>query len=454
MKIVILDIYPSDSWRLVKDTAGGYGTGNNFGEGFVSSMLNYFVGKMISMPSMQVMYVHSILKKDHSVSYKRLTKDSDLKFLENYDCYIVPSSIIAHETEVLLIKKLQSFNKKIFVIGIFANILKEKYSHKNVFVVPGEPESFFLKNNINNFIENNNEDFSTNKTFSNPMVENLDDLPFPSWDDYVKEYPLKNNFLSFNSKIAIPILATRGCPYSCFNYCTYPLQQGRKVRFRSVENIISEINYWIGKLNTNKFVFRDPVFSINRNFTIELCDAIIKNNIKIDFLIETHLNNMDDQLIQKLKKAGLKLVYVGIESSDVKVLKNLKRFTIDQDAQFEKIQKLKDAGIVVKSMFMLGNPEDDEDTSLSTIAYSKFLPNELVQFSVFTPYPGTPIFSEFENRITASNYEMFNQYNLVYKNNNLSEKKLNQLKAKAYINFYLSFKNIKVVIKSLLSIIK
>ena len=44
-----------------------------------------------------------------------------------------------------------------------------------------------------------------------------------------KKYPLKNNFLGFNSKVAIPITATRGCPPLCFNYCTYPLQQGRKL---------------------------------------------------------------------------------------------------------------------------------------------------------------------------------------------------------------------------------
>ena len=49
-----------------------------------------------------------------------------------------------------------------------------------------------------------------------------------------KKYNLQNNFLGFNSKPAIPIVATRGCPYSCFNYCTYPLQQGLKVRFRSI----------------------------------------------------------------------------------------------------------------------------------------------------------------------------------------------------------------------------
>ena len=108
----------------------------------------------------------------------------------------------------------------------------------------------------------------------NSLVENLDDLPFPDWNYYSKKYPLKNNFLGFNSKTAIPMLASRGCPYSCFNYCTYPLQQGRKVRLRSVENIISEMKHCIETIGSNKFVFRDPVFSINRKFTVELCNEV------------------------------------------------------------------------------------------------------------------------------------------------------------------------------------
>ena len=66
---------------------------------------------------------------------------------------------------------------------------------------------------------------------------------------------------------SIPILATRGCPYSCFKYCVYPLQQGRKVRQRSVKLIVDEMEHWKNK-NVAMFIFRDPVFSINKKHTI------------------------------------------------------------------------------------------------------------------------------------------------------------------------------------------
>jgi hypothetical protein len=62
MNVLILDIYPSNNLRLVKDTAGGYGTGNEFIQGFIGKLLNKLVKSMISMPAMSCMYIFSILK--------------------------------------------------------------------------------------------------------------------------------------------------------------------------------------------------------------------------------------------------------------------------------------------------------------------------------------------------------------------------------------------------------
>ena len=453
MNFLILDVYPNDDWRLVKDTAGGYGTGNDFGNTIFSKALNKFVSKMISMPPMYALYIYSILKeKKINIHYERNFKNK--KAIDDADYIIMPTSIIAHETEVEVLNSLSNQSKKIFVVGIFSSVLKDNYKTKSSYVVPGEPEEFFLKlkyekSNLDSFFENKNKEIS-----SNNLVENLDDLPFPDWDYYSKKYPLKNNFLGFNSKTAIPMLASRGCPYSCFNYCTYPLQQGRKVRLRSVENIIQEIKHWIKKIGTNKFVFRDPVFSINRKFTVDLCKAIIKENLKIEFLIETHLKNLDDELIDLLKKAGLKLVYIGIESSSAKVLNGIKRFTVNNDQQYIIIKKLVSKGIIVKSMYMFGNPDDNENTIKDTINYSMSLPNQLVQYSVFTPYPGTPIYKQFENKIIEKKYERFNQYNLIYEHQNLNNFSLTKLKNYGYRKFYFNFRNLFTVLKSFSSFIR
>ena len=454
MKFLILDVYPSDDWRLVKDTAGGYGTGNDFGNSFFSKLINKFVSKMIAMPPMYAIYIYSIIKeKGHDVIYSRDVHDQIT--INECDYIIMPTSIIAHETEKKIVNFLLKKNKKIFLIGIFANVVSSEYQEVNSYIVKGEPENFFMhlnyiKKNIDLYFRTGTDQ----RNSVNGVVSNLDDLPFPDWSDYVKKYPLKNNFVGFNSKVAIPISSSRGCPYSCFNYCTYPLQQGRKVRYRSAENIVKEIKHWVEELKTNKFIFRDPVFSINRKYTVALCEEIIKENLKIEFLIETHLKNLDDELIALLKKAGLKMVYIGIESSNPDVLKGIKRFTVDNDQQYQIIKKLKNTGIIVKSMFMLANPGDTVETIKKTIEYSKSLPNQLVQFSVFTPYPGTPVYGEFKDKIIVHEYEKYNQYNLVYDHKSLNNDILIKLKNLGYRKFYFNIKNFFIIFLSFTSFLR
>jgi len=440
MKFVILDVYPSKNHRLIKDTAGGYGTGNDFGNSFFSKILNAYVDNNIGMPAIEIMIISSILKENHIVHYTRDIKDREI---DDCDFIILPSSIIAHETEVETLSKLE--HKKIFITGIFASTMKEKYLSKNSIVIKNEADTFFYNLNKSGKI---NKEFLNELFLNNNLINDfyspvsLDDFPFPDWGSYSKKYPLRNNFFNLKEKIAIPLLGTRGCPYSCFFYCTYPLQQGRKVRARSVSNIIAEIKYWKQELGASKFVFRDPVFSINRKHTIEFCNEVIREKLNISFMVETHLNNLDDEMISLLSQAGLELVYVGVESSSNVVLKNMKRFTIEHDKQYKVIKKCEDAGIKVKTMFIIGNPEDTEDTIKQSIEYSKYLPSLYSQFSVFTPYPGTPAYNDYKDLITEEKLENFNQYNLTFKHNNLTEKKIGELKSLAYFKFYFNLKKI------------
>ena len=74
----------------------------------------------------------------------------------------------------------------------------------------------------------------------------------------------------------ININASRGCPYSCFYYCVYPLQQGRKLRLKSPEKLLNEMIYFNDNLNVKNFIFRDPVFSINKEHTKAVCQKIIE----------------------------------------------------------------------------------------------------------------------------------------------------------------------------------
>ena len=250
---------------------------------------------------------------------------------------------------------------------------------------------------------------------------------------------------------AINIYASKGCPYQCFFYCVYPLQQGRKLRTKSPDKVINEMLYFYNKLNVKNFIFRDPVFSLNRNHTVELCDKLISLDLKFNICIETHLKNIDDELALKLYQAGVKLIYVGIETSDEEVKKNAHRSSENNNLQLQKISYLQKIGIDIKAMYIIGLPSDNEQTFLLTLDFSKKISSTYAQFSVFTPYPGTPVFENYKSRITTKRYEDFNQWQLVFDNENFSKKKIRELLdfsyRKYYFNIYWIFKNFFKILK-------
>ena len=437
MKILIIDPERQVSHRISKDTSGGYGTGNDFGDTLVPIFLKKTLKVVHDWAPMFAVYTIAVLKKNgHDVHYSKIPPNN----LDSFDLYIVVSSIVCCETECLNIKKIVELNKKVLVIGPFATSNPKKYIRAGGTVILGEPEFFFMKNKNLNEIENN-------KTISFQHDFILDDLPYPDWESVSKN---TNASSLFGGGKSLPILATRGCPYSCFKYCVYPLQQGRKPRSRDVVKIVDELEYWYKKLNVKMFVFRDPVFSINKKHTIEFCEELIKRNLKIRYVIETHLKILDSELIKILKQSGLKAVKVGVESGDEEVMKDANRFTIKKDEQLTKIRELEKNNILVSSMFIIGFPTDDEDSIMKTINYAKKLNTTFSQFSVWTPYPGTPVFKEYEDQITANRFEEFDQYNLVFKHKNLNKEIIRKYLSKAYSSYYLRIKWLTKYFKSLI----
>ena len=163
----------------------------------------------------------------------------------------------------------------------------------------------------------------------------------------------------------------------------------------------------------------------------------IDRNLNIKFVIETHLRILDSDLIKVLKQAGLKAVKVGVESFDADVLKASGRFSVSKDQQLEKIRELENNNIQVSAMYILGFPTDNEETINNTINYSKKLNTTYAQFSVWTPYPGTPVFNEYKDKIIVNNYDEFDQYNLVYKHNLFNKEHIRKYLSKAYSSYYL-----------------
>ena len=113
MKICILDVYYNVEHRISKDQNGQYGTANNYGSGFLSVILKKFVKKNINIPPLYVAQVVGELKKNgHDVYYKNNSNND-----EEYDLFIVVSSIVCHELEIdQILKNSPEKNEEFFVV--------------------------------------------------------------------------------------------------------------------------------------------------------------------------------------------------------------------------------------------------------------------------------------------------------------------------------------------------
>ena len=442
-KILVLDVYPEVKYRISKDLNGGYGTGNDYGDSWFSKLLKLFVKNSINFPPLySVQVCGELVALGHELEFKKNISSNDIN---NYDLIIMPSSIVCHETEIEFVKKLSKINK-VLVIGPFGSANPNNYLKNGAAVLKGEPENFFHKINLTKFIE----DFKI-ELIENSKIVPLDDFEIPGWETVFKDYTPVMKFLGKGP--AINLYASKGCPYSCFHYCTYPTQQGRVVRRRSVDNLIGEIEYWSKNYNIKNFLFRDPVFSINNKLTLEVCKKIKEAGLKIKFGIETHLNNLSEDLAKELYDCGLRYIEVGIESVTDKVIKASKRFSIEKEKEITLIKSIEKIGIKIKTMFIYGLPLDDLKTCQDSLDFAKKINASYSQYNIFTPYPGTPIYKEYEEKIISNKYEDFSQTNLVFKHDKLSKKDLSNMISKSYRDYYLRtdyfFKIFKNIFKKL-----
>ncbi|MDD5634304.1 MAG: radical SAM protein, partial [Candidatus Omnitrophica bacterium] len=185
------------------------------------------------------------------------------------------------------------------------------------------------------------------------------------------------------------IFATRGCPYTCF-FCASHKIWSRKVRFRSPCNVVAEINSIRAK-GLSSVVFEDDTFGVNKEYLNALCGEIRKGSPGVKWACEIHVNLVNDETIQLMKQAGCYAIKLGIESGNNDILKRIrKNITIENALKACRI--IKKHGIELHVFYMIGFPEETEETLLDTINAIKSTKCDRVIYSIFTPYPGTEAF--------------------------------------------------------------
>jgi radical SAM superfamily enzyme YgiQ (UPF0313 family) len=239
-------------------------------------------------------------------------------------------------------------------------------------------------------------------------ISNLDELPFPLLDSFDMERYIEGGLKSGSTLgsggalRAGTVLGSRGCPYGC-TFCASQQFWGRAIKFRSVKNIVDEIELLQAKYSLDKMNFQDDTINIPQSRAVEICDEIIKRglNTKLQFysLIRANKNCVSPGLFQKMKEANFIQVSLGIESASPKVLKAMQKDLAPSEVR-RAIKMARKAKIPsVTGNFMVGNWDESFWDVLKTW-YFVLVNNIEPLFWICTPYPGT----EFSRRLMAAGY--------------------------------------------------
>jgi O-antigen biosynthesis protein len=218
-------------------------------------------------------------------------------------------------------------------------------------------------------------------------VEDLDTLPMPAYEEFVNlPYDWKHSWhpieplFTFNT--------SRGCPFSC-TFCSVKAVWGKTYRFMSAERVVRDIEHVVNKYGVKGIYFREDHFTLNKKRTVEFCELLIKKNLKIEWLCETRVDQLDDYDYQKLMyDAGCRVFYIGVESGSPKMLDFYnKQTTRDQFVNaFDIARKV---GIKTYASFVVGFPgESDADRLMTDDLIARIRP-DYVGKNVFVGLPGS-----------------------------------------------------------------
>ncbi|MCG6552804.1 MAG: B12-binding domain-containing radical SAM protein [Candidatus Magnetominusculus sp. LBB02] len=274
-----------------------------------------------------------------------------------------------------------------------------------------------------------------------PPIADIDDLPFVS--RVYKRFLRKENYFNPNALFPmVTITTSRGCPHECI-FCVYPQTlMGHKLRLRSVDNVLDEIEYIISAFDGVKAVFfEDDTFTANRRRCVEISEGMLKRKINISWTANARAS-LDYDTMRAMKRAGCRSLCVGFESGSQEMLDNIKKKTV-VEGMGKFMEDARRAGILIHGCFMVGLPGETRETMAMTLALAKRLNPDTVQFYPMMIYPGTEAYDWYSERglLTTKDFSKWltpgGLHNTVIKTEELSSEELVRFCDDARREFYL-----------------
>ncbi|MGA8830362.1 MAG: B12-binding domain-containing radical SAM protein [Desulfomonilaceae bacterium] len=272
------------------------------------------------------------------------------------------------------------------------------------------------------------------------FVEDLDSLGFPAWDLMPpSSYPDAPQGAFYEKFPIAPIASSRGCPYTCA-FCGSPVNMGNRLRFRSLQSVLSEMELLYVKYGVREFHFIDDMFNASKKRVVEFCQKLAEKNWHISYTFPNglRLNTLDKESLTWMKKTGAYAFTVGIESGSQRILDAMnKKLTLELIRA--KVNLIAEVGIEPSGFFLIGFPGETKMDMEKTLAFAKSLPLKRAHFSNFLPLPGTGATARLieSGEISELNWEDLAYSRTPYSPQGITKNELKAFQRRAFLEFHL-----------------
>lgn len=416
MRVALVTAYSHPRCTL-KDVAGGFGTVFEVGPSWPARLLERAKARVADLPPVAFGILGAQLRQaGHDVVAVEVHRHGQRHDpTPGVDAAILWSSIVDADLEVALAEELRGRGTRVIVVGAHASARPALYLPAADAVVVGEAE--VLGADL----------LGAEGLVEAGAVGDLDDLPLPDWSSH----PHRRYRYALLPPPTLPLASARGCAYGC-TYC--PWRVTAPFRERSPARVAEEAAHLSARYGARSVAFRDPLFNLDPERTLALAEHL--RPLGLRFSVEARADRLDERLLLALWRAGLRSLEIGVESVDRSMLSRRRRQPPAADRIQHVVRVAQRLGIRVICNYMLGLPEDDEDTIRATVAWAKVLDSFAVQFTVATPYPGTDLADEVAERALPVLPRDHTGFRPVFRHPGLPPEHLARLREWAYVSYH------------------
>jgi anaerobic magnesium-protoporphyrin IX monomethyl ester cyclase len=237
-------------------------------------------------------------------------------------------------------------------------------------------------------------------------------------------------------RTVMAVHTSRGCPFGC-RFCSSTNFDGPQWRARSAESVLDEVQHLHDQCGARAIAFMDDNFTLNHSRLRDIAEGILRRNLDLHWWFFSRIDGVlrHPETFDLLARAGARSIFVGVEAAAVRTLESYGKGIVPEQA-VEAVRLLQEKGYEVLASYILGAAHETPADIRATVRLACRIDSDTAQFTILTPYPGTPLYDDVKDRIFDREWSHYDSIHSVFRLDHFTRRQIQIELMRAYATFY------------------